>query len=72
MRLEGCQTIQEGPFETHIKASWKTGDSTTRILMRLWQHLGSTLKELGVSVDLITEAPKITESTRHDILNREA
>ena len=36
------------------------------------EHLGSTLKELGVSVDLITEAAKIAESTRDDILNREA
>ena len=34
------------------------------------ENLGSALKELGVSDDLIAEAAKIAESTRGDILNQ--
>lgn len=34
-------------------------------------HLGATLKELGVSQDLIEEAAAIAESTRSDVLNKD-
>jgi len=34
------------------------------------KHLGATLKELGVSSDLIKEAAGIAESVRDDVLNR--
>lgn len=34
------------------------------------EHLGSTLKELGVSDDLIAKVAAIAESTRDDVLNR--
>ncbi|MCR4319426.1 MAG: group 1 truncated hemoglobin [Candidatus Brocadiaceae bacterium] len=35
------------------------------------ENLGNSLKELGVSEDLIEEAAKIAESVRNDILNRQ-
>ena len=34
------------------------------------EHLGSTLAELGVPADLITEAAGIAETTRNDVLNK--
>ena len=34
------------------------------------EHLGATLKELGVADDLIGEVAAIGESTRNDVLNR--
>ena len=34
------------------------------------ENLGNSLKELGVSEDLIKEAANIAESVRNDILNR--
>ena len=34
------------------------------------ENLGNSLKELGVSEDLIKEAANIAESARNDILNR--
>ena len=34
------------------------------------ENLGKTLKELGVSNDLISDAVSIAESTRNDVLNR--
>lgn len=34
------------------------------------KHLGDTLRELGVSEDLIKEVAKIAETTRADILNK--
>lgn len=34
------------------------------------ENLGATLKELNVPGDLITEAAKIAESTRNDVLGR--
>ena len=36
------------------------------------ENLGATLKELGVADGLITEAATIAESTRNDVLNRDA
>ena len=36
------------------------------------ENLGNTLKELGVSNTLIKEAAAIVESTRNDVLNRDA
>ncbi len=36
------------------------------------ENLGETLKELGVADDLIAEAASIAESTRNDVLNRDA
>jgi hemoglobin len=36
------------------------------------ENLGETLKELGVPDDLIGEAASIAESTRNDVLNRNA
>ena len=36
------------------------------------ENLGATLKELGVPDDLIGEAAAIAESTRGDVLNRQA
>ena len=36
------------------------------------ENLGATLKELGVADELITEAATIAESTRNDVLNRDA
>ncbi len=35
-------------------------------------NFGATLKELGVPDDLISEAASIVESTRSDVLNRDA
>ncbi len=34
------------------------------------EHLAATLKELGVSDDLIAEAASIANGTRHDVLGR--
>jgi hemoglobin len=36
------------------------------------EHLSSTLKELGIPENLITEAGKIAESTRNDVLGYSA
>ena len=36
------------------------------------ENLGTTLKELGVPDELIKEAADIAESTRNDVLNRDA
>ena len=36
------------------------------------EDLGATLRELGVAEDLISEAAGIAESTRNDVLNRDA
>ena len=36
------------------------------------ENLGKTLKELGVPDDLIGEAASIAESTRNDVLNKNA
>jgi hemoglobin len=36
------------------------------------ENLGTTLKELGVADDLIAEVASIAESTRNDVLNRDA
>lgn len=34
------------------------------------QHLGDTLRELGVSADLVAQVAAIAESVRDDVLNR--
>lgn len=36
------------------------------------ENLGAALKDLGVAGDLIAEAAAITETTRNDVLNRDA
>ncbi len=54
MRDAHAHLVEKGLKEEHFNA--------------VMRHLGTTLRDLGVSDDLIAEAGKIAESTRHDVL----
>jgi len=56
MRKGHAHLVERGLNDTHFDA--------------VMEHLGATLKELGVADDLIGEAAAIAESTRNDVLGK--
>ena len=56
MRNAHARLVEQGLNDSHFDA--------------VMEHLGATLKELGVADDLIGEAAAIAESTRNDVLGR--
>ncbi len=56
MRKGHAHLVERGLNDSHFDA--------------VMEHLGATLKELGVSDDLIGEAAAIAESTRNDVLGK--
>ncbi len=56
MRKGHAHLVERGLNDAHFDA--------------VMEHLGATLKELGVADDLIGEAAAIAESTRNDVLGK--
>ncbi len=56
MRKGHAHLVEKGLNDSHFDA--------------VMEHLGATLKELGVPDDLIGEAAAIAESTRNDVLGK--
>ncbi len=56
MRRGHAHLVERGLNDSHFDA--------------VMEHLGATLKELGVADDLIGEAAAIAESTRNDVLGK--